>query len=223
MKRFFLILDPEKPVIFNTSNPISVDVDTRSGARSSLVTWIEPSVTDNSGIVSMTSDFSPGDKFFIGQTPVTYTAVDPFGNNQTYVITVIIYGMYIMSIVVFTYQIDIWFLSRKTKLDFCAIWQQKAKTTQILVLTACVHTARLHPCVVWQTIDLSTFKHIHIMTEKMVKLQWLIKYLELEKGTIWKRSKLVMTWITKVLAFSRRRPVITGLLSHAFQLIYKNG
>ena len=54
---------------------------------------MEPSVTDNSGIVSMVSNYSPGDEFFIGETLVTYTAIDPYGNTCTYIFTVTVYGM----------------------------------------------------------------------------------------------------------------------------------
>ncbi|XP_071496209.1 uncharacterized protein [Diadema antillarum] len=49
-------------------------------STSSTATWTEPTASDNSGHVTLTSTHQPGDTFPIGQTTVTYTAVDPAGN-----------------------------------------------------------------------------------------------------------------------------------------------
>ncbi|XP_072024945.1 uncharacterized protein [Amphiura filiformis] len=81
--------DLEKPVI-NGADVVEVDTETRSAN----VPWADPTVTDNCGTVSVMSDYSPGDVFFIGETVVTYTANDPYGNIQTYMFTVIVYGTF---------------------------------------------------------------------------------------------------------------------------------
>ncbi|MFT5818965.1 MAG: hypothetical protein ACI8ZM_000186, partial [Crocinitomix sp.] len=48
-----------------------------------IVTWVEPTVTDNCAGVIMTSTHSPGDIFPLGITTVTYTATDIGGNEIT--------------------------------------------------------------------------------------------------------------------------------------------
>ena len=58
----------------------------------SVVSWTPPTASDNSGTVSLTSTHQPGGAFSIGVTNVTYTAVDPYSNQATLVITIIVTG-----------------------------------------------------------------------------------------------------------------------------------
>ena len=57
--------------------------------------WTEPSATDNSGVVNMSSTIKPESLFYIGTTKVTYTAVDPSGNADDYTFTVTVTGQYV--------------------------------------------------------------------------------------------------------------------------------
>ena len=43
--------------------------------------WSPPTASDNSGNVTLTPTHYPGDLFSIGVTKVTYSAVDPSGNE----------------------------------------------------------------------------------------------------------------------------------------------
>ncbi|XP_071508194.1 uncharacterized protein [Diadema antillarum] len=47
---------------------------------SPTATWREPTASDNSGFVTLTSTHQSGDTFPIGRSVVTYTAIDPAGN-----------------------------------------------------------------------------------------------------------------------------------------------
>ena len=55
-----------------------------------IVNWIEPTAFDYSGSQTLTSSHNPGETFFIGDTKVTYTSVDPLGNTATksFIVTV---------------------------------------------------------------------------------------------------------------------------------------
>ena len=59
-----------------------------------MVYWTEPepSATDNSGVVTISSSAIPGSLFYIGTANVTYTAVDPSGNIAEYTFTVTVTG-----------------------------------------------------------------------------------------------------------------------------------
>ncbi len=73
--------DNELPVLSNC--PIDIDQDTDSGDAGAIVTWIEPSATDNctaSGSLTWTKSHNTGDFFDVGATTVTYTATDGAGN-----------------------------------------------------------------------------------------------------------------------------------------------
>ena len=67
------VLDNEAPVITDCPADI-VTCDP-------LVTWSEPSASDNCAVVSFTSSHTSGSQFPIGTTVVTYTAVDAAGNQ----------------------------------------------------------------------------------------------------------------------------------------------
>ena len=63
------------------------------GASTALVTWSEPTTSDNSGTVNLTSSHSSGSTFSIGDTIVTYTAVDASSNSANVTFTITIEGM----------------------------------------------------------------------------------------------------------------------------------
>ena len=64
-----------------------------AGKNYTNATWIEPIGIDNSGIVSKSSDFQPGDQFFFGETIVTYILTDPSGNMATMSFSITVIGM----------------------------------------------------------------------------------------------------------------------------------
>ena len=58
-----------------------------------MVLWSENiAIIDNSGEVTLTSNFQPGDTFFIGSTNVVYTATDISGNQAKATFTVTVIG-----------------------------------------------------------------------------------------------------------------------------------
>ena len=62
---------------------------------SAVVTWTIPTATDNSEeAVTLTSDYSPGDVFLLGNTTVTYTATDVYGNTGSYSFNVEVTGKF---------------------------------------------------------------------------------------------------------------------------------
>ncbi len=68
-------LDNEPPAV------VQPDVEHWISATASVptsVSWVA-SVTDNSGLVTTTFDYSPGDTYPLGSTTVTYTATDSVG------------------------------------------------------------------------------------------------------------------------------------------------
>ncbi len=66
---------------------------TDPGSSTASVSWTEPTASDNSGPVTLTSSHDPDDSFPIGDTQVTYTAVDAYGNEVTGSFTVAVEGM----------------------------------------------------------------------------------------------------------------------------------
>ena len=65
---------------------------TDAGKSFAIVTWEEPSVTDDSCVVSLSSSITSGSKFYIGTTNVTYTAIDPSGNKADFTFMVTVTG-----------------------------------------------------------------------------------------------------------------------------------
>ena len=65
-------------------------VDTvNTGVTGTIVTWTEPTATDNSGTATLSSrTHAPGTFFLVGTTDVTYTFVDSSGNSATCTFTV---------------------------------------------------------------------------------------------------------------------------------------
>ena len=85
------ILDSQAPIIPDCPMDIT---DNSNYGTTVIITWTPPSATDNSGQVTLTSDYSPGDLFAIGTTRVTYTASDPSRNTATYSFNVTVVGKY---------------------------------------------------------------------------------------------------------------------------------
>lgn len=60
---------------------VTLTVEILSGGSTAF--WVVPTATDISGLVTVTSQFSPGQFFVTGTSPVTYTAVDGAGNTAS--------------------------------------------------------------------------------------------------------------------------------------------
>ncbi len=82
-------VDGEPPVFVTFPKDI-VTVPDSPGGSHAVVSWAEPTVTDNVAGVSLSSTHSSGAAFPIGTTTVTYTAVDLAGNltNESFTVTV---------------------------------------------------------------------------------------------------------------------------------------
>ena len=86
------ISDTEPPVIVGC--PANTTVNNDPGLCSAIVTWFEPTATDNctaAGSLIWTRSHIPGDVFPVGTTLVTYNATDASGNtslNCTFNVTV---------------------------------------------------------------------------------------------------------------------------------------
>ncbi len=81
--------DREAPVISNCPDPVMVRV--APGITEEVVTWIEPTATDNSGMVpTITQSHQPGDSFPVGETEVRYIFTDDIGNEAlcTFLVTI---------------------------------------------------------------------------------------------------------------------------------------
>ncbi|MBP8791833.1 MAG: HYR domain-containing protein, partial [Lutibacter sp.] len=77
------VIDSQIPVIVGC--PSNITKSTDAGVCSAVVSWTEPSVTDNcksSGNIVWTKSHTPGTVFPVGTTVVTYTAKDVNGNNS---------------------------------------------------------------------------------------------------------------------------------------------
>ena len=83
--------DAEKPVFMNV--PESLAVNTDPGMPTAVVSWQQPSATDNSDEpLTISSNFNSGDKFPIGITTITYTATDSSGNEESVMFTITVSG-----------------------------------------------------------------------------------------------------------------------------------
>ncbi|PHP64769.1 hypothetical protein CSC94_22470, partial [Zhengella mangrovi] len=75
------VTDGENPVL--SGLPTDITQPTDAGLATAVVTWTEPTASDNAPGVTLTSTHNPGDAFPIGETTVTYTATDAAGNTAT--------------------------------------------------------------------------------------------------------------------------------------------
>ncbi|XP_070545132.1 serine-rich adhesin for platelets-like [Ptychodera flava] len=63
--------------------PEDITATTSIGINSNAVTWSNPVATDDSGCAKVSSSRDPGSIFSLGETVVTYEAVDPSGNKDS--------------------------------------------------------------------------------------------------------------------------------------------
>ena len=76
---YFFLSDDELPVF--TSCPSDVASTTDSSLPTAVVWWAPPTATDNVGVSSIVSDYTPGQTFPVNNTLVTYNATDLAGNT----------------------------------------------------------------------------------------------------------------------------------------------
>ena len=81
--------DSENPVLSGVSGDIVSDSD--AGECGAVVSWTDPTATDNCEELTLTTNHSPGSLFPVGSTSVTYLAMDQYGNisSQEFTVTVI--------------------------------------------------------------------------------------------------------------------------------------
>ena len=91
--------DTEAPVI--TACPADQSFDPQTDQVTATATWTEPTASDNTGFVTLTSTQNPGDMFPIGATLVTYTATDASGNKAICLFTVTVTGNLFIYIILF--------------------------------------------------------------------------------------------------------------------------
>ncbi len=72
------VIDEEAPQI--VSLPADITIATQTGVCGSVVTWLEPTATDNCSAINLQSDIASGFLFPVGSTLVTYTVEDPSQN-----------------------------------------------------------------------------------------------------------------------------------------------
>ena len=86
----FSISDIEAPVISGCPSAQSGPTDLGNATR--VVSWTEPTASDNSGTQTLTSTHDPGNPFPIGTTMVTYTSIDDAGNDDTCKFNIVVHG-----------------------------------------------------------------------------------------------------------------------------------
>ncbi|MGK0189391.1 MAG: hypothetical protein ACI9R3_005208 [Verrucomicrobiales bacterium] len=82
------VADQETPLI--TGVPTDIDQLTDAGKPTAVVTWTEPSASDNVGVTLFSPTHTSGSEFSLGATTVIYTARDAAGNEKTASFTVTI-------------------------------------------------------------------------------------------------------------------------------------
>ena len=80
------VTDGEAPAIANT--PANISVNNDAGACGAVVSWTEPSASDNCSVSTFTSTHNSGVSYPVGVTTVTYTATDAAGNSTSSSFTV---------------------------------------------------------------------------------------------------------------------------------------
>ena len=86
------MIDIEPPQIPGPA--LNYDKATDAGLGTAAVTWTEPRFTDNSGTVTVTSNYNPGDRFPIGTTNIIYSASDASGNSNSMTFSVTVRGKF---------------------------------------------------------------------------------------------------------------------------------
>lgn len=81
-----VVADAENPVI--SDMPEDITITAEADSCSAIVTWQGATADDNCDMQSLTSDYSSGDRFPVGATLVTYTALDIHGNDTTATFTI---------------------------------------------------------------------------------------------------------------------------------------
>ena len=87
------ITDTELPQLVCPNDTIQ---STDPGLPIANVSWIIPVVEDNSGNVTVGSDYSPGSSIPIGNTTVTITAEDASGNIMNCSFEIVIRGKHLI-------------------------------------------------------------------------------------------------------------------------------
>ena len=87
---YFSFTDNEVSMFSNTPGDLIVNTD--AGQSFAVVAWTAPTVTDNSGLYTLSSSHSSGSSFSIGITTVTYTVVDAAGNTASYSFNITVVG-----------------------------------------------------------------------------------------------------------------------------------
>ena len=77
-----------------TGTPSAITTNTDANSATAAVSWTDPTASDNSGVVTLTSDATSGSNFSIGTSTVTFTATDPSGNQATSNFTITVTGKY---------------------------------------------------------------------------------------------------------------------------------
>ena len=80
------VADAENPVISDMPEDITITAEVDS--CSAIVTWQAATADDNCDMQSLLSDYNSGDRFPVGSTLVTYTALDIHGNDTTATFTI---------------------------------------------------------------------------------------------------------------------------------------
>ncbi|MDI1322584.1 MAG: HYR domain-containing protein, partial [Algoriphagus sp.] len=83
-----IVNDIEKPTILGL--PSSIEVSNDEGVCGAVISWIEPTSTDNcsGSTIEQTEGLAIGSEFPVGETVITYTATDASGNTHSATFTV---------------------------------------------------------------------------------------------------------------------------------------
>ena len=78
---------------FISETPGDISQNTDYHSSTAVIIWTPPTASDDSGVVTLTASHNPGERFPIGSTEVTYTAIDPYSNVDMTSFIVTITGM----------------------------------------------------------------------------------------------------------------------------------